>query len=261
MKEMAMAFNGKVALITGGGSGMGQLAARNLAAQGASVAIFDVNEAGMAETAEGQPGIKPYVVDMSNTDSVHEAVKAVETDLGPIDRVSNAAAIMPFGKLLDQDPKLQLKLMDINYGGLVNVATAALPGMVERGRGDFISFASMSGIIPGLLMGGYGATKAAVAMYTEILHHENLNSGVRFVCVCPPVVATPLWNQAKETVMPKLVADGSGLQPQEVLDDIEQCLEAGKYYSMPGKQTRMGYIMRRLLPGSVWKTVHKTEGF
>ena len=81
-----MAFNGKVAVVTGGGSGMGRCAARKLAEQGADVAIFDVNEAGMAETAEGFPSIKPYVVDVSNTDAVHEAVRQVESDLGPIDR-------------------------------------------------------------------------------------------------------------------------------------------------------------------------------
>jgi hypothetical protein len=75
------------------------------------------------------------------------------------------------------------------------------------------------------------------------------------------MVATPLWKQAEATVMPKLVADGVNIQPQEVLDDIEQCLEGGKYFSFPGKQTRMGYIMRRLLPGVVWKAVHKAEGF
>lgn len=257
-----MAFKGKVALITGGGSGMGQFAARNLADQGASVAILDVNEAGMAETAEGRSGIKAYKVDITDTDAVKATVAAVESELGPIDRVMNAAAIMPFGKLLEQDPKVQIKLMDINYGGLVNIATATLPGMVARGQGDFVSFASMAGIIPGLLMGGYCASKSAVAMYTEILHHENINSGVRFVCVCPPPVATPLWKQAEATVMPKLVSDApTTLQSEDVIEDIEKCLESGQYYSMPGKQTRIGYIMRRLMPGTVWKSVHKTEGF
>ncbi len=256
-----MAFKGKVALITGGGSGMGQTAARKLAEQGAQVAVFDVNEEGMAKTAEGFANVRPYRVDISNTDEVHAAVKQVEADLGPIDRVANAAAIMPFGKLLEQDPKVQLKLMDINYGGLVNIATAALPGMVARGSGDFISFSSMSGIIPGLLMGGYCATKGAVQMYTEILYHENMHSGVRFCVVCPPPVATPLWKQAEDTVVPRLVESGETLQPEEVIDDIEACLEKGEFMSLPGKQTRTGYRMRRFLPGFVWKHAHKAEGF
>ena len=256
-----MAFKGTVALITGGGSGMGQTAARRLAGQGARVAIFDVNDEGMAKTAEGFDGVKPYRVDISDTDAVHAAVAQVEADLGPIDRVANAAAIMPFGKLLEQDPKVQLKLMDINYGGLVNIATAALPGMVQRGSGDFISFSSMSGIIPGLLMGGYCATKGAVQMYTEILYHENRDSGVRFCCVCPPPVATPLWNQAKDTVVPELTKSGETIQPEDVIDHVEECLEQGKFISYPGKQTRIGAIMRRLAPGYLWNYAHKAEGF
>ena len=256
-----MAFTGKVALITGGGSGMGQRAAQLLAQDGAAVAILDVNEAGMAATARDHPGIKTYPVDIGDTDAVVSVVARIQSELGPIDRVCNAAAIMPFGKLLEQDAKVQLKLMDVNYGGLVNIATATLPGMVARGSGDFISFSSMSGIIPGLLMGGYCATKSAVSMYTEILYHENRDSGVRFVCVCPPPVATPLWQQAHDTVLPQLTKSGDTLQPEDVLADIERCLETGKYYSFPGKQTRMGYIMRRLFPGYLWKYSHKAEGF
>jgi len=255
-----MAFRGKVALITGGGSGMGQLAAQRLADAGAKVAILDVNEQGMAQTAEGRPGIKPYKVDISDVDAVKAVVQAAEAELGPIDRVANAAAIMPFGLLLEQDPKTQLKQMTINYGGLVSVATAALPGMVQRGSGDFISFASMAGIVPGIYMGGYNASKAAVAMYTEVLWHENLNSGVRFCCVCPPPVATPLLQQGYATIMPKIVSDAGTLQPGDVLDDIEACLEGGKFWSFPGKGTRVGYFMRRFAPNLVWKTVHKTEG-
>ncbi len=256
-----MAFTGKVALITGGGSGMGRTAAQKLAAQGAKVAILDINEAGMAETAADHPSIKPYPVDISDTDAVHAVVARVEDELGPIDRVCNAAAIMPFGRLLEQDPKLQLKLMDINYGGLVNIATATVPRMISRGSGDFVSFSSMSGVIPGLLMGGYCATKGAVQMYTEILYHENRDSGLRFVCVCPPPVATPLWKQAEDTVMPKLVESGETLQPEQVIDEIEASLEQGKFFCFPGKGTRIGYVMRRFFPNYIWNYAHKAEGF
>ena len=256
-----MAFEGKVALVTGGGSGMGRTAARILAANGATVALFDVNEPGMAETAEGYDTVKPYIVDVSDTDAVHQAVARVVDELGPIDRVANAAAIMPFGKLLEQDPKVQLKLMAINFGGLVNIATATLPAMVARGSGDFISFSSMSGIIPGLLMGGYCTSKSAVQTYTETLYHENRESGVRFVCACPPPVATPLWKQAEDTVIPKLTQAAPALEPEEVIADIEACLEKGKFLSMPGKGTSIGYLMRRLFPNYLWNYSHKAEGF
>jgi NAD(P)-dependent dehydrogenase (short-subunit alcohol dehydrogenase family) len=256
-----MSFRGQVAVITGGGSGMGQAWARRLAEDGATVAILDVNEAGMAETAASASNIKPYVLDITDADAVASVFADIEASLGPVDRVANAAAIMPFGRLLEEDPKLTTRVMTINYGGLVNVATAALPRMVERGSGDFVSFSSMTGIVPGLLMGAYASSKAAVQFYTEILYHENRNSGLRFCCVCPPAVKTALWQQAEATVVPKLPSKGETLTPDVVIDEIERCLDKGKLFSYPGKQTQLGVVMRRLFPQLIWRVSHDAEGF
>jgi NAD(P)-dependent dehydrogenase (short-subunit alcohol dehydrogenase family) len=256
-----MSFRGQVAVITGGGSGMGQAWARRLAKDGATVAILDVNEAGMAETAASASNIKPYVVDITDADAVASVFADIEASLGPVDRVANAAAIMPFGRLLDEDPKLTTRVMTINYGGLVNVATAALPKMIERGSGDFVSFSSMTGIVPGLLMGAYASSKAAVQFYTEILYHENRNSGLRFCCVCPPAVKTALWQQAEATVVPNLPSKGETLMPDVVIDEIERCLDKGKLFAYPGKQTQLGVVMRRLFPQLIWRVSHDAEGF
>jgi NAD(P)-dependent dehydrogenase (short-subunit alcohol dehydrogenase family) len=256
-----MSFRGQVAVITGGGSGMGQAWARRLAKDGATVAILDVNEAGMAETAASASNIKPYALDITDADAVASVFADIEASLGPVDRVANAAAIMPFGRLLEEDPKLTTRVMAINYGGLVNIATAALPKMIERGSGDFVSFSSMTGIVPGLLMGAYASSKAAVQFYTEILYHENRNSGLRFCCVCPPAVKTALWQQAEATVVPKLPSKGETLMPDVVIDDIERCLDKGKLFSYPGKQTQLGVVMRRLFPQLIWRVSHDAEGF
>lgn len=257
-----MAFHGRVVLITGGGSGMGRQAARSLAGSGAVVAIFDVDDAGMAKTAEGQADIHAWHVDVTDLDAVQRAVAEVEQRLGPIDRLYNAAAIMPLGKVLEQDAAVIHRLMAINYGGLVNISQAVLPGMLARGRGDFISFASMAGLIPTLLTGAYSATKAAVAMFTEILYHENRDRGVRFACVCPPPVNTPLLEQGRATTWPKMLEQqGEPIAPAEVLEAIEQGLEHGEFWVYPGKQTRFGALMRRWFPGLVWRQVHQVEGF
>ncbi len=118
-----MAYQGKSALVTGGGSGMGRLAAQQFAAAGAHVAILDVNEAGMQETAAGSDSIHPYVVDVTDFAAVSRAVDEFEAAHGPLDRVYHCAAIMPFGRLMEQDPGLTNKLMSINYGGLVSDAS------------------------------------------------------------------------------------------------------------------------------------------
>jgi NAD(P)-dependent dehydrogenase (short-subunit alcohol dehydrogenase family) len=161
-----MAFSGEVAFITGGGSGMGRLAAQRLAGAGKRVAALDVNSEGLAETAEGHPGIRTFSVDVTSAAAVEAAAKEVETDLGPIDRVYNAAAIMPLGRLLDQDLDTIHRVMAINYDGLVNVTRFTLPGMLERGRGDFINFASMAGWLPTIYMGAYNASKFAVVAFS-----------------------------------------------------------------------------------------------
>jgi NAD(P)-dependent dehydrogenase (short-subunit alcohol dehydrogenase family) len=256
-----MAFHGRVALVSGAASGMGRLAARSLAARGARVAALDVNEAGLEETAHGHDGIRPFVVDVTRAEAVDAAVKEAEVELGPIDRVLNAAAIMPLGRILEQDIATIHRIMEINYGGVVNVTKAALPGMLERGRGDFVNFASMAGWTPVLLVGAYNASKFAVVALTEVLYHENRGRGVRFACVCPPPVATPLLDQARETVWPKLFDRMPPLDPQQVLDAIETALEKDELFVFPGRGTKLGWWMRRLAPGLLWREVHRVEGW
>jgi len=168
-----MAFDGKVALVTGAASGMGQLAAQRLAAAGAAVAALDVDEEGLRQTASGHESIRNWAIDVTNPQAVEAAVRQVEEEVGPIERVYNAAAIMPSGLLLDQDRELIQRIMEINYGGTVNVTLAALPGMLERGRGDLINFASMAGWVPLLHFGAYNASKFAVVAFSEVLYHEN----------------------------------------------------------------------------------------
>jgi NAD(P)-dependent dehydrogenase (short-subunit alcohol dehydrogenase family) len=260
-QEMAMDMSGRVVLVTGGGSGMGRLACRMMRQRGAQVVAFDVNEAGLAETAGNDPMIRTERVDVTDFAAVSAAVNEVTAALGPFNRVYNAAAIMPLGLLLEQDNATVHRIMAINYGGLVNIAQATLPAMLRRDSGDFISFSSMSGIIPTLMTGGYNASKFAVSAFTEVLYHENRASALRFACVCPPPVATPLLQQGYDTVMPKTVESMAPIEPQEVLDAIEAALDKGQFWVFPGKGTRRGYLMRRLFPSLIWKGVHQNEGF
>ena len=257
-----MSNGAETVLITGGGSFMGREAARRFAAQGLTVALLDVNSGGMAETADSFSNIHSWTVDITDFDAVCVAVREVERQCGPVYRLYNCAAIMPFGKLVEQDNAIIHKQMAINYGGLVNITQAVLPGMLERGRGDFVSFASMAGIIPMLLTGAYTATKFAVRAFTETLYHEHRDSGLRFACVCPPAVATPLLKQGRETAWPKMLEDQSEpIAPSVVIDAIQSCLDKGKFFVYPTRDAKIGAIMRRLAPGLIWKQVHQVEGF
>ena len=251
-----MAFRGRVALITGAASGMGRLAAQRLAAAGARVAAVDVNEEGLQATAAGHASLRTYGCDVSDPHAVEMLVKEVESELGPIDRVVNAAAIAPSGLLLEQEVELIRRLMEINYGGTVNVTKATLPDMLARRSGDLVCFASLAGWLPSPYLGAYNATKFAVVAFSEVLYHENRDRGVRIVCVCPPKVQTPLLEQ----VSSKAIESAPAIEPGEVLDSIEASLERGKFWAFPGKGTRWVWRVRRFFPDLLWRRIHQIEG-
>jgi NAD(P)-dependent dehydrogenase (short-subunit alcohol dehydrogenase family) len=251
-------FQGRTVLITGAGSGMGRLAAKRLCAAGASVAGLDLNEEGLRQTGLECERFRAWPVDVTDARAVEATVAEVESAFGPIDRVMNAAAIMPTDLIMNQDATLINRIMDINYCGTVNVTMATLPGMLERGRGDLVNFASIAGWLPAMHFGAYNASKFAVVAFTEVLYHENRKSGVRFACVCPPPVATPLLDQAKS--QPKVLEGMPPIAPEKVLDAIERELARGRLMVFPDPTSRISYWLRRLTPGLMWWGSHRIEG-
>jgi len=254
-----MAFRGKVALVTGAASGMGRLSAGRLAAEGAQVAAVDVNEEALASLARDHGSVRPLTCDVSDAQAVEKLVATVEDDLGPIDRVMSAAAIAPSGLLAEQSAELVNRLMAINYGGVVNVTRAVLPRMLQRRSGDLVNFGSLAGWLPSIYLGAYSATKFAVNSFSEVLWHENRGSGVRILCVCPPVVDTPMLDQMKGGAE-KMIGESPKIQPEEVLDAIEKGLEAGDCFVFPGRGTTAAWRIRRFAPNLLWKRIHQTTG-
>jgi len=253
-----MGFHGKVVFITGGGSGMGRLAAQRHADDGAEVVAVDVNEAGLAETAAGRSKIHTFRLDVTDVAAVDLLIREVEDRWGPIDRVYNAAAIMPTAFLVEQTAAQIGRVMDVNYKGLVNVTMAVLPGMLRRGTGDLVNFASIAGWVPSPHFGAYDASKFAVVAFTEVLAHENNGKGVRFLCICPPPVRTPLLDQAvsKPRVMFQFMRP---MRPGKVLDEIEDGLERGELFVFPGLGTTTMWRVRRFFPGFTWSVLRRIE--
>lgn len=257
-----MAFYGKVALVTGGASGMGKLSAQRLAATGAKVAILDMNEEGLASTEASAESIKAYKCDTSNLEEVRSVVAQVEADLGPIDRLVQAAAIMPAGLLTEMSAELINKQMLVNYCGTVNLVKTVMPAMQARHSGDIIIFGSMAGDVLTSHLGAYCATKSATNTFGEVLIKENRDKGLRILLVCPPMVATPLIEQS-------LVDDGfASLQdahksgrmssPEFIIDEIEKALEKGKEIVRPGEAKYL-VALRRFAPSLLWKIMLKAN--
>lgn len=258
LTDRGQSMKGAIVLITGAASGMGQLAMQRALKRGQRVAAWDLNSDALARYADNDQ-VRISQIDVSDAEAVAQEVGALEEQWGPIDQVWSAAAIMPLGEALEQPVALQKKIMDINYGGLVNLAHATMPRMLGRGRGSFVSFASLAGWIPAIYIGAYNASKFATVAYTEVLHHETRGRGVRVVCVCPPAVNTPLLDQARDTVWPKLFNLVPPIPPEKVLDAIDHAVAADRFWVFPSFMTRVALIMRRWFPGLSWWVAHKVE--
>lgn len=253
---------GKVALVTGGASGMGQIYARRLAANGAKVAIFDVNQQGLDDTAAESDNITAFHCDISSLEDVNAKVAAVEQQLGPVDVLVHAAALMPAYALAEHSHEGMEQLFRINYFGTTYMVSAVLPSMVARKSGRIIAFGSIAGIALVPKMGAYCATKAAVNAYIEVLQNEIRDTGVRAHLICPPAVNTPLVDQTIETDTPGSIKEskekGRLADPEAIIDAIEKGVAKDKDIIYP-KEAKFLYYWRALAPGLWWKTVMNFE--
>jgi NAD(P)-dependent dehydrogenase (short-subunit alcohol dehydrogenase family) len=245
-----------VALVTGAASGMGQLAARRLAAAGASVAAVDVDEAGLDATVARAPTMRPWVCDVTDAAAVERTAKEVEAAFGLVDRVVHAAGICLPGALADQSVDEIERTIAVNYLGTVRVVKAVLPGMLERRRGEVVAFASLAGWLPSPHLGAYAASKHAVVAFTEVLAYENRGSGVRFACVCPPVVDTPMVEGIRARDEAALGGQ-PGIDATVVLDAIDRALDAGELFVLPGRGTKAVWRARRFAPRLIWRQIDR----
>lgn len=257
-----MAFHGKVAVVFGGGSGMGRIAARRLADQSAEVAICDVSETGMKETASGRSNVHTYVCDVTRYEDVQRVVAEIEKSLGTIDRVLHTAAIMPGSAAMEDDIARIARVMDINFMGTVHVTRATLPAMIARGHGDFIVWGSVAGEVPSTGLSAYSASKAAVNAYIEAIIWENRGSGVRMHIARPGMVETPLLDQVGKTGDGRLIAMARERKivatPESIVEEIENALERGEWMSYPSVPGKMLHVARRISPKLLWELISRS---
>ena len=185
-------IQGKVVAITGGARGIGLATATALNALGARVAIGDIDDVTLKESAT-QLGLTAYAkLDVTDVDSFQSFLDHVEETLGPIDVLVNNAGIMPVGRLIDETAQLTRRIIDINVLGVITGSKLAAQRMVPRGRGHIINVASLAGEIyaPGLAT--YCASKFAVVGFTDAARIEHRTTGVDFSLVMPSFVNTEL---------------------------------------------------------------------
>ncbi len=251
----------KVALITGAGSGMGQVAAKRLVARGVKVVGVDLNDKGLEATKSGRPNFFPVVCDVTDEDAIEKLVAETWDKHGPIDRLMHCAALMPSSVLIEHDPKGVRKLMRVNYDGTVNMAYSVLPRMNARGKGEAIFFGSVAGYVLSPHFGAYCASKAAVNAFVEMLIRENKHSDVHIMLVCPPQVNTPLLEQTTSKPKTLELAKEQGMlrTPDFIIDEIEAASQKRKSYVFPGIETKIMVRARRFAPNLLWNVIQRAE--
>ena len=205
---MQLGFDGAVAVVTGGASGIGWACARLLAREGCRVSLWDIS-ANTKDTAQslateisapahGAVSTHGIIVDISDRTSVESALSETETVLGPISHLVHAAAIgsgkfgFPFTNL---EPDDWSRVLHVNVMGMVQVAHALAPGMVARKAGTMVFIASVAGQIGSQTDPPYSASKAANINFAQCLAKDLAPHNVRVNVVNPGMVQTPLNRQ------------------------------------------------------------------
>ena len=178
----------KVAVITGGASGIGEATAELLAEEGARVAIVDRDPAGET-VAKSIDGARFYRADISSEDDVKNAMEHAESDLGGIDILVNNAAVFVL-KGLDASPEEWHQSLDVNIIGTSLCTRYASESMKEHGGGAIVNLSSISGFIAQPEFLTYSATKAALVNMTRCMALDLAPHGIRVNCVCPGTIRT-----------------------------------------------------------------------
>ena len=190
-----MRLEGRTALVTGGASGIGAATVRRLAAEGARVAVCDVNLDGAQQVA-GEIDGEAIRMDVTDMGSVDEAIAAAGQALGGAAILVNNAGTNWFGFFKDTDEDLWARVVDINLMGVLRATHAVLPGMIERGGGRIVNVASEAGRVGSSGSAAYSAAKGGVIAFTKTIAREGGRYNVLCNAVAPGPIDTPLLRRA-----------------------------------------------------------------
>lgn len=230
-------LDGKVALVTGAGSGIGLHAARLLAGEGARLVLTGrrqgpLDEVAAAIAAEG--GIAHAVsLDIEKRSAIRDAVARIGREVGTVDILVNNAGSA--SKVLN--PRFLSEeewnaVVNVNLTAVFNLTQAVLPGMLAKGEGTIVTVSSLAVVNPNLLGGAaYGAAKAGVKNFMGFLHNTFRNQGIRATTILPGETDTPIMNNRARPPLPEERA--AMLRPQDVARAVHLCATLQKGAMIP----------------------------
>jgi short-subunit dehydrogenase len=261
---------GGVAVVTGAGSGIGRALAQQLAAAGSGLAIADIDENGLAETAASvtakQAALSTHVLDVSDEAAVRGFAEDVAARHGRVTLLINNAGVALHGTFEELSLDDLRWLMGINFWGVVYGVTYFLPILKKQTRAHIVNLSSVFGIIAPAGQSAYSASKFAVRGFTEALRHELEGTTVSVSCVHPGGIHTPIAKRAR------LGAHASESKRQAAIDYFEKVtptspeaaaarilkgVEKREPRILIGRDARQIDIVQRLRPAAYWKMMAK----
>lgn len=250
-----MKVNGKVIVVTGAGNGIGRELALALLAKGATVAGIDIHSNTLEETKTLAgvlaPKFKGYTCDISDRAQVTALFSSIMSDFTCVDGlINNAGIIQPFVKFNELTYGDIDRVMNVNFYGTLYMTKTFLPHLLGRPEAHIVNVSSMGGFLPVPGQTIYGASKAAVKLFTEGLYAELMNTPVRVTVVFPGAIGTNIA-QNSGLEIPKGDASTSSmpmLPPATAAQIIIAAMEANKYRVLVGKDARFMDTITRLNP-------------
>lgn len=229
-----MELQGKVALVTGGASGIGKALAARFVREGArQVVIADIDANGLEEVA-ASTGAFPIPTDVRSDDEVKNLIRTTEEKYGQIDLLCNNAGIFTGGTAGETSDDAWQRIWEINVLAHVRAVRYALPDMIRRGEGYLLNTASAAGLLSQIGSAPYAVTKHAAVGLAEILAITHGHQGIKVTVLCPQAVRTAMVGSSDGGV-----AGVDGLmEPEQLCDEVIASLAKEEFLCLPHKEVR-----------------------
>lgn len=258
--------NFKLALITGGSSGIGFALAKQLVSMGSNIGMLARNQSKLEAAREELNKLKVtpsqfidiLSLDVTDYQTIHKSLNSWTEKRDLPDLVINSAGVVYPGYFQELDVETFHWLMNINYFGTLNVIKSLVDGMVQRGSGSIVNISSQAGFIGVYGYSGYSPSKFAVRALSDVLRSELKPLGIKVHVVFPPDTKTPQL-EFEEPLKPKetrALAGTSGvLTAKQVASEILHSVQKGKYVILPGFEGKLLYRLVGILGNSIYPLI------